>query len=175
VANKLVLVGDLREPTFGAPNDRHSVRFGKSVVEQVPGCYLKADSIAGLLDGHFVQLAIPPSTSNFMTLLGLAIIACVLPIRLARSRTLDLAHHRSILSAVLFVTLVVSMVTMLMSTGYWLVQVSMAGYVIVLVMLGSFWVEFVRNRHRIAERTQQSQEGFGLTDGGTITLPTRRQ
>ena len=158
VRNKLVLVGDLRKPRFGAFRDRHPVRFGQTIVKQVPGCYLKADSIAGLLDGHYIQLPVLPSPPSFLALLGLATIGCLLPIRLARSRQLDPPHRRKLLAAVLAVALCASVATMVFVKGYGSVQVSMAGYVLVLAMLGSFWVEFVRNRHRIAERTRRSND-----------------
>ncbi len=175
VGDKLVLVGDLRTPQFGSVRDRHRVKFGSTIVPDVPGCYLQADAIAGLMTGHYKQLAIPPSLNFFLLMLGMAILGCALPFKLATFKMLEGPGVRVVLWGVLLFGSAGCVLGMLASHDYLTVHFALAGYLLFVPMTGSFWVEFVRNRHRIAERSRRTNESLSLSAAGTITLPPKRR
>lgn len=170
-ANRLLLVGDLRSPSPGVPADRHDVKYGSETVKGVPGSYILADSIGGLLNGRYLRLAAPLPVATFLAMLLLAEIGCLVTIPLAITRPLERPHRRRMLWAFLGASAAASLVVLTASRNLLAVQAAMAGFALVLPMIGAFWVEFARNRHRLADRQRRSVENFGLTTGGTLTLP----
>ena len=78
--DKLIVVGDLRRrrPFFAA--DRHRVRYGGSIVGDVPGCYLLADAIAGMLDRRYMRSAFPLPAGMFVIVLLSASVGCLVPL-----------------------------------------------------------------------------------------------
>ncbi len=176
VGGKLLVIGDVRVSRFGFRADRHTVKYGTSIVKDVPGCYLIADAVAGLLDRRYMRAAFPPAPVTFLCMLLVGAVGCVLPVRLAGRRMFERPSRRRLLWATLLTLSASCLAGMVLADTYAGVHLSMAGFSLATPMLGSFWVEFARNRHRIADRTRyrRAVESFGLTTGGTITLPQRR-
>lgn len=174
VANKLIVVGDLRYPRFGFRGDRHRVKYGSKTIDQVPGCYLLADAIAGLLDRRYFKAAFPLETATFAYLMLLAVIGCLLPIRLAATKAFDWPAARRVAWAMSSVMTACSFVVMVVSDHAVAVHAGMAGFALGAAMTGSFGVEFTRNRHRITDRNRRSLESLQLSAGGTVTLPLKR-
>lgn len=174
VSDKLLVVGDLRPRRFGFLGDRHAVKYGTTIVKDVPGCYLHSDAIAGLLNRRYVELAWPLSPKTFFMILAMAATGCLLPIRLAGWPVFECRSNRPWLWATLLALSTSSFVVMVVVKDYAAVHLAMAGFSLLAVMLGSFWVEFARNRHRIPTRRRRRINNFGSTTAGTVTLPLRR-
>lgn len=172
--NKLIVFGDLRHPKFGFRADRHAVKYGSTTIGQVPGCYLLADAIAGLLDQRYFKAAFPPILTTFTFTMILAAIGCLLPIRLAMMRVFERPESRSIAWVALLSLTTCSFAVMVVSDHVTAVHAGMAGFALFAAMSGSFWVEFARNRHRIADRNRRKMESIPLSTGGTVTLPLKR-
>lgn len=172
--NKLIVVGDLRTARLGFRPDRHRVKFGATTIDNVPGCYLLADSIAGLLDRRYVKAAFPLPTTTFVLMLLVATAGCLPPMRLATVKALERTTARRLLVAGVLILAVPCFLVMVVADSYVLVHAGMAGFTFLTTMVGSFAVEFARNRHRVAERSRRALSHLGLTTGGTVTLPLKR-
>jgi CHASE2 domain-containing sensor protein/predicted Ser/Thr protein kinase len=173
-AGRLLIVGDLRTAQSGDAFDRHAVKYGSGVIHDVPGCYLVADAIAGLIQQQTYRVVAVPPLSLLALALGSALIGCVVPIRLARWRALESDLARRCLGAGLAGMAAISFMAMTWSQHQGMVYLAVALFALALSMAGSFWVEFARNRHRMAERKRRVIENFGLSSGGTLTLPPRQ-
>ena len=173
-ASKLILVGDLRTPRAGFAGDRHRVRYGASIVESVPGCYLMADALAGLLDRRYMRsLRFLPTT----TLAGMLLVAtcgCLVSIQLARFKAIAPVRVRHALFALSAVPAIAGLAVVVATTSHVAVHTGMVGFALFAPLTGSMWVEFARNRHRIGERRGRGTDilGFGLSN--TITLARRQ-
>ena len=177
VKDKLVVVGDFRAPGLGYAGDRHSVKYGADVVDNVPGCYLLAEAISGLIEGRYVQWAFPLSPTTFLGCLLLAIAGWAASIRLATITSLEPAHHRSLLWIALFTLSASCLLVAILTNSFAAVHVGLAGFSLFVSMAGSFWVEFARNRHRVADRKRRAIESFGLgiePEEAGLTLPRKR-
>lgn len=171
---KLVVIGDFRTASFGFRPDRHRVRYGTSTVEDVPGCYLLADAIVGLLGRRYYKAAFPLSSTTFGVMLCLAAMGCLIPIRVAAIRIFERPLFRMTLWTAVLVVATTCWVAMVGMDTFAAVHLGMAGFALVVPMAGSFWVEFARNRHRLADRQRRALHSFGLSRGGTVTLPSKR-
>ncbi len=175
VRDKLIIIGDFRAPRFGAARDRHRVKYGTSIVNDVPGCYLLADAVAGLLDGRYMTSAFPPTPMTFLGILLLGTVGCLMPIKLATNRIVERLRFRHILWIGLIGLAATAFLGMVLSESYTGVHLSMAGFALTTPMIGAFWVEFARNRHRIADKKRRAIETFGVGTSRTITLASRRR
>lgn len=173
VTGKLVIVGDFRTPRLGFSGDRHRVKYGASIVDDVPGCYLLADAIAGLLDRYWIKSAYLLPPTKYLSLMLVAVVGCLLPIRLATHKGFERRSHRRFLCIGLLGGSAASLLVMILSEDYVLVHLGMVGFAFFMPMTGSFWVEFVRNRHRIADRRRHTLESFGLASNQTLTLASK--
>jgi CHASE2 domain-containing sensor protein len=173
--NKIVVFGDFRMPRFGFAADRHRVKYGTTVVDDVPGCYLLADAIAGLLDRRYTKSAWPPPARTFILMLGFALVGSLVPMAASKRLKLERAEQRRVLWVGLSILAGVSFVVMVVGSGRETVHLGMAGFMLLTPMLGAFWVELARNRHRIVTRERSVIEDLGLLMQGTITLPPRRR
>lgn len=173
VAGRIVLVGDLRTPHLGFAADRHRVAFGAKIVESVPGVFLLGDAVAGLLDRRYVKAAFPLPPYTFGALVGLCVLGCLLPIRIARVEALDRPTARKRLSVALCASVFAMAVAMLFTRQHASVHVGMGGIALLVPAIGTFWVEFARNRHRVHDRRRRKLEALPMSTGGTVTLPMR--
>ena len=173
VSNKVLIVGDFRTPRFGFSGDRHRVKYGTSIVNDVPGCYLMADAIAGLLDRRYVKSLYALQPTTFLPMLLIALAGCLLPMKLAKRKEFQQPHYRQMLWITLATLSASSFLVMLLSESGVAVHVSMAGFALLTPMSGSFWVEFVRNRHRITDRSRRGVGSFALASRQTITLASQ--
>jgi len=174
LADRIVVIGDLRTVATVRRPDRHAVKYGTSVKQRVPGCYLLADAIAGLMSRRSKVWALPPQPATFLSMLGLAALATLVPIRLAMLRVCDRSVVRRILLIGLAGIGVAALVVMPRLDTFWGVHGAMAAVAVSLPMAGALLVEFARNRHRIADRARREIETLRLSSGGTLTLGPRR-
>jgi hypothetical protein len=173
VNGKVLVVGDLRTAGLGAQTDRHPVKYGTSIVRDVPGCYLVADAIAGLLEGRYLRSAFPLPPTTFLSMLAVAAVGCLIPMRLGARSALEEHGHRRLLWLGLLSLALLSFVVMVVTKDYWSVHLGMAGLALSLPLAGAFWVESARNRHRLFERHRLAIEDVRATADGTITLASR--
>ena len=174
VGDKVLLIGDLRTRRPGFVPDRHPVRYGVSVTEDVPGCYLLADAIAGLLARCYLRLVIVLPTAAFLFALLLAAVGCLLPIKLATWERFGRSRYRRgvmIVTGGLALTSLCVMVTTQSRMGVWM---GFAGFALLLPLAGSFWVEFARNRHRFLERSKRAIDELRFGPIETATLKSRQ-
>jgi serine/threonine protein kinase len=173
VSGRLLIIGDFRTPHLGFLADFHRVKYGTSIVDGVPGCYLLADAIVGLLDGQWVKSAylIPPTM--LLAALLLALVGCLLPIKLAATMGLERRRTRRVVWLLLLGGSGASLLMMALSRSFVPVHLGMIGFAVLMPMTGSFWVEFVRSRHRIADRRRHALESFGLSPKRTLTLASK--
>lgn len=174
VSDRVIVIGDERTSATTFTVDRHPVKYGFSVTKGVPGCYLLADSIAGLMSRRNKIWAFPPPPSTFLLMLGLGALATLLSIRLATLRVCDRPAVRRGVVVGLFVIGAGAIIVMPQLDTFWGVHVVMAAMAVSLPMAGSLLVEFARNRHRIADRARREIESLQLSSDGTLTLGPRR-
>ena len=108
-----------------------------------------------------------------LSMMLVAVVGCLLPIKLATVKVFDRRGCRRALWIGLFGGAAVSLLVTTLSKSYVPVHLGIVGFALLMPMAGSFWVEFVRNRHRIADRRRHALESFGLTPKRTITLASR--
>jgi hypothetical protein len=167
-----VLVGDLRTPGNGVSGDRHAVKYGDHTEQGVPGSYLIADAIVGLLQNRYLSLAQPLAAITFLVVLVVAAAACLIPQRLARATFLQHHRNRAALYVLLWVMAALAWLTMLRSTNRAVVHAGMIGLAVMLPLIGSFWVEFARNRYWYLDRTRGDALSCKLSGEGTVTMPS---
>ncbi len=174
VGGKVVIVGDLRRVPTGSVPDRHPVRFGATVIEEVPGVYLIADAVAGLLERRYMVAAFPPPTATFALMLLAAVMGCWLPtrpsVRATLSRTLGDDHALPLLALA-----AIGMGAMVGTHQAVSVHAGMATAACLLPAVGSFWVERARHRHFVVERREVLPNSFPLAAEGTLTLPSKQR
>ncbi|MBU0717240.1 MAG: protein kinase [Planctomycetes bacterium] len=173
-ADKLIVVGDLRTRRTTLAPDRHPVKYGTSIVEDVPGCYLLADAIASLLDRRHVESVFPVRPATFLLMLLLTAVGCLVPLKLATRRTLERAGNRRVLWMGLLGLSASSFAVMILTRSFVSVHAGMAGFSLLVPMAGAFWVEFARNRHRMLDKSRAAIEELRVTTDGTLTLASRR-
>jgi hypothetical protein len=175
-ADKVIVVADLRNARAGFVPDRHRVQFGAptGIIDDVPGGYLLADAVVGLLDRRYLRSAFPLSPATFGGMLLVAVAGCMLPIRLAANRAIEQPRHRAMVWAALSGLAALSFAAMVLTRSWAAVHLGMAGLSLLAPMAGSFWVEFARNRHRILDRGRRAIDGVRPATEGTMTLNSQR-
>ena len=150
------------------------MKYGAEIIEDVPGCYLLADAVAGLLDRRYWKSAFPLPATTFLAMLVVAVVGCLLPLKLAAFKTLDLVHSRQCLWATLIALSASCSLGVVLASSYWAVHLAMAGFCLLTPMAVSFWVELTRNRHRILDRNRRTSMNLNPATDGTITLASKR-
>jgi CHASE2 domain-containing sensor protein/predicted Ser/Thr protein kinase len=174
VENRVLVFGDLRLARAGFFADRREVRYGGTIVKDVPGCYLMCDAIAGLLDRRYMKSAFPLARATFLLMLLLAVAGGLLPVGVALRPALEPLRVRRLLWLGLGAVFASCFVVMISAESYRAVHLGMAGVSLLMPMCGSFWVEFARGRHRILDRERRSVESLGLDADRTVTMPRWR-
>ncbi len=174
VRGKLLLVGDMRQPRFGAFRDRHPVKYRKGLVNDVPGCFLLADAVSGMLQHRFMRFAQPLGPRAYALLLIAALVGVLIPIRLTTRPAFEQPFARQLLFTGLAGTAAACFVMMNFARDYGTVHAGMVGFSLVLPMAGSFWVEFTRDRHRLLDRNRRAILGIAGGSDGTVILEPKR-
>ena len=175
VGGKLVIFGDMRLARPGFRPDRHSVRYAGTgaVVQEVPGCHLLADAVAGLLDGGYIRSAFPLGAPTFVGMLLVGFVGCLLPIPLATTRWFHHRHGRRVLWVGLLAMVPACWAVMIVARSYAGVHLSMAGFSLLAPLAGSLWVESARNRHRVLDGQRRVFEPMSVPLVGTLTLASK--
>lgn len=171
--DRVVLVGDFRRKMVFPRADVHNVRFGPGDVVGVPGVYLLADSVSGLLAGRYYKAAVPVRQSTFSLMMLFAVVGTLVPIGLTNTRLFEHRWQQRVLYGLVVALLATSGWAFLGTESFVAVHLGMAGVALLVPLLGSFWIERTRNRHRVADRELQAVRGFQMDSGGTVTMPRR--
>jgi len=161
VAGKVLIVGDVRSAVPGAAGDRHAVLYPTGLEPAVPGCYLHADALAGMLSQSLLRLAHPLSLGTHLVLLIGAFLGCVTAIPLVGSDWFDGAFRRRMLYGLATVLIFLGIYLMCRCESFFLVHAGMVVVAIAAPLTGSAWVEFTRNRHRMLDRRSRALRPFG--------------
>ena len=153
VRGAVVIFGDLRSSTWVSQADRHRVRYGVELIDDVPGVYLIADAVNGLLTNRYLAAARAPTSSLSRLAFGgaalCALLACLLPRRLtARRWPASPAGRTAVVLALLALALICTVV-MVMVHDWYAVHAAVLGAAACFAMAASFAIEFVRNRYRM--------------------------
>lgn len=150
IGGKIVIVGDLRTPHPFLKRDRHRVRYGTEVMDDVPGCFLMADALSGLLANRYLRSENPLTAAAFVGVAVMALLACLIPPRLSLSeRLVSRRARKSVLLGLMSGSIACAFVLILVHTRFG-VYTAMLGTAICSSMGASFAVEFARNRHRLS-------------------------
>ena len=174
VAGRILVVGDMQTAVPLRPADRHRVQYGVATVDDVPGCYLLADAIAGLIDGGYVRSAFPLPAATFLSVLLLGGLGCTLAIGLGRLSLLQERRGRRTSWCLILAGATAGWLALVLSRNDAVVHAGLAGVSVLAPLAGSLWVELARNRHRIFERKRQAVEQLHVPIDGTLTLATLR-
>lgn len=177
VRGKIVVIGDMRTARFGFRADRHRVRYGRNVVDGVPGVFLIADGIAGLLQGKFVRSAIPlpPWLLAAMALAALAAVG--MGERLTRLEAIHLRRGRRAAWIALAGASAITACVVVFSRSPLFVPMALAGLTLLLSLTGGLWMSLARNRYRRFESRRWAIEGLadaslgGSVASATMSLP----
>lgn len=163
---RVVIFGNLR--TTGAPGelDRHPVKYGGEIVRDVPGCYLLADGVAGLIEQRFVR-GFQGVAPYFPLVLGLALFGCLSPIRAAGRASFDGDGARRGATALLGAVSIGGLVLTVSSHQHAVVLAGMGLFAVAAPMLGALRVEFARNRYRVLDRRRAALDR--AADGADAT------
>jgi hypothetical protein len=173
VAGRVVMVGDFRESTAGFVADQHPVKHGMTIVERVPGIYLLADAITGLLGGRYMTSAFPPPPATFLVMLGLGAVGCLMPINLATRRVFHHRGPRRMVWALLLAAAALGYAGMVTTRNVVAVHAGMAAFSLLAPLAAALWVELARNRHRVLEDHRRAIDNLRLRMEGTLTLASK--
>jgi CHASE2 domain-containing sensor protein/predicted Ser/Thr protein kinase len=149
VGGKIVLFGDLRRGM-----DRHRVRYGTEVLDDVPGCYPHADALRSLLANRSLTAGGPASAVlaglTFVGVVLAAFLACLLPPKVAvRTWFTSSSSVRTGTLVLLSVGSLSCTAALILSRSRVAVHAAMLGTAICLALAASFAIEFTRNRYRL--------------------------
>lgn len=167
VAGKVLIVGDVREERLGFAGDRHAVRYAAGVEASVPGCFLHGDAMVGIMEHHFLRRPYPLSLPTSMAMLALAFAGCALAIPVASRPRFDRPARRRGAYGAAMAAAAAGALGMGRSEHVLLVHLFMGGAALATPLIGSLWVEFTRNRHRVLDRQTRALRPFG---SGSVSL-----
>ncbi len=173
-ADKLIVVGDFRTTRTSFIVDRHRVKYGTTIIDDVPGCYLLADAIANLLGRASMGSVSPLATGTFLAIVLLAAFGCWLPIRLVTHPILGSTKNRRAVMVLLAVLSGAGLAIMVLAKDFASVHAGMAIFSVLASMEGAFAVEFARTRHYNLDRSRRCLEDFTLAEDRTVTVAPRR-
>ena len=146
---RIVVIGDLRRPNLFFKGDRKQVRYGTEVIPDVPGVYLMADAISGLLANRYLRSE--TSLKAFAPLAALGLLVCLTsPALAARSVFRSARVRKGTLGGLLAGALACSVALVLVHNRA-AVSATMTGTAVCLAMTASLTIEFTRNRYRMPE------------------------
>lgn len=153
VGGRVVLVGDLRSPRESFRDDRKRVSYGGQIVTDVPGCYLVANGLAGLLANRSLSAggaqAAPLNRLAFLGVLISAALGCLIPPRIASGRWLRTVWARRLTLGLCVAGAVGGTAVMVFTHQWYTVHAGMLCAALLLSLAASFAIEFARNRYRV--------------------------
>jgi predicted Ser/Thr protein kinase len=157
LAGRLVIIGDVRSPHPQERRDLHRVQYVGQTVDNVPGCYMLADAIRGLLANRYLVSARPVSLLMLLILCVAALAGCLLPIPLVRTRIASPVSVRGLMLALALAMGAACFLCIDRARSFTGVHAALAGMALSIGVLASCVIEHVRNRYRVTSSAQQPQ------------------
>jgi predicted Ser/Thr protein kinase len=145
---KVLILGDLRRPRFLAPRDRHVVRYGTTVVDDVPGSYILADALCGLLANRYLRSEGVLTPATYVLVAVLALLVCMATPRLGVSAAESSPGVRRAVIASLVLLTVLGLVLVPFFRARMIVQLLLCTTAIALAMIAALKIEWVRRRRK---------------------------
>ncbi len=158
VMGKIVLFGNLRGPSLFRRHDRHRVRYGSDILDNVPGVYLMADAVNGLLANDYLKSAFPLSGSLLFLVGSSALAACLVSIPLVKSGLLRNRRSRMILLVAALGLSLACCVAMTKTRQRSWIYLAVAGAAICLAAPAPFRIEFARTPHHVSQPSGERYE-----------------
>ncbi len=153
LAGKIVVIGDLRSKGFWRRHDRHNVRFGARIIHDVPGCYLLADGVRGLLRQEYLASPVPFSSGAYVAVVLVAFLSCVAAPRLVAKGGLKDAVAQRRATFALIGGAAICLIAMVFTRASFGIYAAILASALCLALAVSFQIEFTRNRHRWIARS----------------------
>lgn len=170
-ANGQVLIfGDIRTPSAGFIADRHPVAYPTGVESSVPGCYLLADAMTGMINQRFLRLAYPLTLPTSIAMLSLAFAGCVLAIPATRGTWCEGGPLRRHVYTFMLLPILLGAIMIFRSESSLLVHAGMGLIVFFATFAGSLWVELTRNHHQMLDKRSRTLRPFGAGISKTVEL-----
>ncbi len=150
LGGRIVLFGDMRAAHPIMPHDRHRVRYGTKVIDDVPGAYVLADAIRGMFLNRHLNSETPMTFVTFITVALFSFMACMCPSRFAERSVFSAARMKWGAIVLLLTVAAVSTVVLVFARSAAGVSAAMLSASICLCLAAGFAIEFVRNRYRRA-------------------------
>ncbi len=159
--DKIVLFGDLRAAGLLSRHDRHRVRYGTEIVDDVPGCYLMADALSGLFANRYLRPSglLPKRALRaedpryvvyaFVVVAVCAFLACLVPPKLATAKWFGSPRVQAGTLSVLSAGWIACTLALVVTRNWHGAQVAMFGTAVCAALAVSFAIEFARNRYRV--------------------------
>jgi serine/threonine protein kinase len=160
ISGKIVVFIDVRSPGRWPwqQRDLHSVKFPSGIEDNVPGGYLMANAIEGIISSHSVNRRYWLPIEAYSLIVGMAIVGCLVAHLISRRGACrSLRSHLTLVGA--FATFTVVCTVLVFNTNAreftdWAIGGAAAGSTVILAL----WVEYVRNQYRFP-RTPNTSTG----------------
>lgn len=167
---QVLIFGDIRTPSVNFVADRHPVAYPTGVEPSVPGCYLLADAMTGMMNQRFLRLAYPLTLPTTIAMLSLAFAGCVLAIPATRGTWCERAPLRRYVYMFTLVMMLLGGTMLWRSESTLLVHAGMGLIAFFAAFAGSLWVELTRNHHQLLDKRSRTLRPFGAGTSNTVEL-----
>ena len=147
-AGRIVVFGNLRSSGPLDQLDRHAVKYADRVIPDVPGCFLVADGIAGLLAHQYFRPLFPISAGNYLAIIVLTLMGCAGAARTARRLPRLVHRHGRLVHVVLALGFLAGWAVLGMSRSWTGVHAGLGATALLGGATGAIWIERLRLRHR---------------------------
>ncbi len=150
VGGKVVIFIDVRSPSFWSLRkpDLHSVRYPSGVIHNVPGGYLMANAIEGIVSSYSVNRRYWLPIEAYTLVVGMAVVGCLLASLLSRRGACRTLRSQLTTAGTLATITVVSGYLALNPAARNYTDWAIAGAAAGSTALLALWVEYVRNQYR---------------------------
>ncbi|MCA9253181.1 MAG: protein kinase [Phycisphaerales bacterium] len=162
VGGKVVVFIDVRSPGRWPwqQRDLHSVRYPTGVVHNVPGGYLMANAIEGIVSSHSVNRRYWLPFEAYSMIVGMAIVGCLLANLISR-RGICRTLRSQLVTVAMFAGFTAICTVLIFDSSAreftdWAIGGAAAGSTVILAL----WVEYVRNQYRFPRSPNPSSESW---------------
>ncbi len=162
VSGKIVIFIDVRSPGFWPWQDRdlHSVRYPTGIVHNVPGGYMMANAIEGIVSSHSVNRRYWLPFEAYSLIIGMAIVGCLLANLIAR-RGVCRTMRGQLTTVAMFTAFTIVCTAFVFDSSAreftdWAIGGAAAGSTVILAL----WVEYVRNQYRFPRSPNTSTDSL---------------
>ncbi|GJM25539.1 MAG: hypothetical protein DHS20C16_19540 [Phycisphaerae bacterium] len=162
VSGKIVIFIDVRSPGrwLWQKRDLHSVKYPTGIVHNVPGGYMMANSIEGIISSNSVNRRYWLPFEAYSLIVGMAIVGCLLANLISRRGACrSLRSQLATVGTFAAFTVICTVLVFNSSTREftdWAIGGAAAGSTVILAL----WVEYVRNQYRFPRTPNTSPDSL---------------